>query len=163
MAKHCGRAKRDGTVCTRPQGWGIKGKKSGPCRDHTDEAMERMRTLKQTVLDLLADPENTLRHVAEKSDVSVPRMYAWRQEDEDFDKEWLTIIAARDRMRVQIVEDSLYTRAAAGKINPAEAIFFLKNRAPDRWRDKVEREITGKDGVPLIPLEALREILADDE
>lgn len=40
-------------------------------------------------------------------------------------------------------------------------IFWLKNRRPDLWRDKVEQEVTGKDGGPiqvssirLIPLTA---------
>lgn len=30
-------------------------------------------------------------------------------------------------------------------------IFWLKNRNPDNWRDKISTEITGKDGAPLIP------------
>ena len=29
-------------------------------------------------------------------------------------------------------------------------IFWLKNRRPERWRDKIEHEITGKDGTPLV-------------
>jgi hypothetical protein len=33
----------------------------------------------------------------------------------------------------------------------AAAIFWLKNRQRSKWRDKVEQEITGKDGAPLIP------------
>ncbi|WP_321905139.1 terminase [Paraburkholderia tropica] len=33
----------------------------------------------------------------------------------------------------------------------AAAIFWLKNRQRGKWRDKVEQEITGKDGSPLIP------------
>lgn len=35
-------------------------------------------------------------------------------------------------------------------------IFWLKNRRPDLWRDKQEREITGKDGAPLNPPEPAR-------
>lgn len=31
------------------------------------------------------------------------------------------------------------------------AIFWLKNRQPDRWRDKSQHEHTGKDGAPLVP------------
>lgn len=33
----------------------------------------------------------------------------------------------------------------------AAAIFWLKNRQRGKWRDKVEQEITGKDGAPLVP------------
>ena len=31
------------------------------------------------------------------------------------------------------------------------AIFWLKNRQRDKWRDKVDTEITGKDGSPIAP------------
>jgi hypothetical protein len=31
------------------------------------------------------------------------------------------------------------------------AIFWLKNRCKDEWRDKQDHELTGKDGTPLIP------------
>jgi hypothetical protein len=31
----------------------------------------------------------------------------------------------------------------------AAAIFWLKNRRPDEWRDKTQQELTGKDGAPL--------------
>ena len=30
-------------------------------------------------------------------------------------------------------------------------IFWLKNRQPDKWRDRVQNEHTGKDGEPLAP------------
>lgn len=32
------------------------------------------------------------------------------------------------------------------------AIFWLKNRARDKWRDKTEQEVSGKDGAPLTPV-----------
>lgn len=32
------------------------------------------------------------------------------------------------------------------------AIFWLKNRQPERWRDKQDFEHTGKDGAPLVPV-----------
>jgi transposase-like protein len=36
--------------------------------------------------------------------------------------------------------------------NPVSAIFWLKNRRPDRWRDKQEHEVSGPGGVPLVPV-----------
>jgi hypothetical protein len=36
--------------------------------------------------------------------------------------------------------------------NPVSAIFWLKNRRPDRWRDKQEHELTGKDGAAIVPI-----------
>jgi len=33
--------------------------------------------------------------------------------------------------------------------DPTSMIFWLKNRQPDKWRDKTEHELTGKDGKDL--------------
>lgn len=33
--------------------------------------------------------------------------------------------------------------------NPTLNIFWLKNRIPDKWRDKQSHELTGKDGQPI--------------
>ena len=33
--------------------------------------------------------------------------------------------------------------------DPTSMIFWLKNRQPQKWRDKQEHELTGKDGEPL--------------
>lgn len=41
------------------------------------------------------------------------------------------------------------------------AIFWLKNRRPDLWRDR--HEITGKDGAPVIPNVTLRLVSAKDD
>lgn len=32
------------------------------------------------------------------------------------------------------------------------ASLWLRNRQPEKWRDKVDHEITGKDGAPLVPV-----------
>lgn len=32
------------------------------------------------------------------------------------------------------------------------AIFWLKNRKPQEWRDKIQQEHTGADGAPLVPV-----------
>jgi hypothetical protein len=32
------------------------------------------------------------------------------------------------------------------------AIFWLKNRRPDNWRDKSTQELTGANGAPLVPI-----------
>lgn len=37
-------------------------------------------------------------------------------------------------------------------------IFWLKNRRPDLWRDKVEQELSGKDGGPIVT-KIVREIV----
>lgn len=51
---------------------------------------------------------------------------------------------------VQVWEKALLTVALEGGGNATAAIFGLKNRAPEDWRDKTEQEITGKDGGPVL-------------
>ena len=41
------------------------------------------------------------------------------------------------------------------EVHPPETaamIFWLKNRRRDKWRDKTEQELTGKDGEALVPV-----------
>jgi hypothetical protein len=51
------------------------------------------------------------------------------------------------------VTNALFDSATGG--NVTAQIFFLKNRQPDKWRDRRETEVTGKDGGPiqLLPFE----------
>ncbi len=49
-------------------------------------------------------------------------------------------------------EGSTIERVPVRKVYPpdtAAAIFWLKNRQRDKWRDRVETELTGKDGGPV--------------
>lgn len=158
-----GRRHDEPTPCNAWAGAGTEHIGTGRCVKHDEQAEAAKAALKEEVLTYLRDPNQTLANVSQLSGVSITRMWDWKAEDEAFDKEWITIQANKDRQRVAIVEDALFVRAAAGKINPAEAIFFLKNRDPARWKDKVERELTGKDGTPLIPIEALRLVLSEED
>lgn len=45
------------------------------------------------------------------------------------------------------VENALLKKALAGDVTAM--IFWLKNRQRDKWRDKQDHEITGKDGGPI--------------
>jgi hypothetical protein len=161
-----GGMRANGKPCTRPSGWGLGKRAKGKslCKDHVEEKQAKMASQKKKLLELLADPLKTLVDLEREVGVAIRTMYNWRDDDEDFDKQWITLQATKDRVRVGIVEDNLFKRAAQDKhINPAETIFFLKNRAPERWKDKVEREVTGKDGTPLFPAELLRELAGDDD
>lgn len=51
------------------------------------------------------------------------------------------------RCAIGKVENALFTSAVGG--NLGAQVFFLKNRASDQWRDKMQQELTGKDGGPL--------------
>lgn len=50
------------------------------------------------------------------------------------------------------VESFLFRQASEG--NVTAAIFFLKNRAPDRWRDRREHEISGNLVPKLVPIDS---------
>lgn len=89
----------------------------------------------------------------------------WKKKDPAF---FIAIKRAK-RLADKQVQDSLYSRACGvdvqefrkdsdGKTivtkkklppDPTSMIFWLKNRQPERWRDKRETEVTGKGGEPL--------------
>lgn len=48
---------------------------------------------------------------------------------------------------IGVVTNALFQSAKGG--NVVAQIFFLKNRAPERWRDRRDHEISGKDGKPI--------------
>lgn len=76
--------------------------------------------------------------------VSVPTLWAWRKANKRLDVLVKTIYDSR----IAIVEDALYKLALEG--NPTAQIFFLKNRAVDRWRDKQEIDHNGNEGTKII-------------
>ncbi len=45
------------------------------------------------------------------------------------------------------ITNSLFTSAKGG--NVTAQIFYLKNRQPDKWRDRRDHEVTGKGGKPI--------------
>jgi len=49
------------------------------------------------------------------------------------------------------VERALYKRAVDGDVRAQ--VFWLRNRRPDRWRER--HELTGADGAPLVDAETL--------
>ena len=54
---------------------------------------------------------------------------------------------------LETITNALYETGKGG--NVTAQIFYLKNRAPDKWSDRKETQITGKDGGPvqLLPFE----------
>lgn len=100
--------------------------------------------------------------------VSVRTVIRWKSEHEEF----CQALKAGKEAADDRVERSLYQRAVGysfdsekvfnhrGEIVRAKtrehcppdttaAIFWLKNRRPDLWRDKQHHELTGKDGGPI--------------
>lgn len=108
------------------------------------------------VLDLLRNGQSMIS-TAKAVGVDVTTLYLWMEKDPEFEAQ---VNAIRDARHV-IVEETLYGRILSGKSSPAEIIFYLKNRAPKRWKDKqvhkvedsslsgVLRELFRKSGRPL--------------
>ena len=135
--------------------------KDGRCSVHGLAKEARIKQDKKRALELLRDPTYTVAEIAEEIGVDSWTLFDWRRNDEDFDKGWLEIRAVVDEVRNDIVEGNMFRRAIKDKANPVESIFWLKNRDSQRWKDKQEREVYGKDGQPLLPIEAVRDCLDD--
>ena len=71
------------------------------------------------------------------ANVSRNTIWEWRKKLKRFDKKVNSIIDSR----TQSVEDALFSSAVKG--NVAAQIFWLKNRAKERWKDKFEYDIPG--------------------
>jgi len=63
-------------------------------------------------------------------------IWRWRKKWKGFDNKIFSIIDSR----TQTVEDALYASALKG--NVTAQIFWLKNRAKDRWSDRTTHEVT---------------------
>lgn len=112
----------------------------------------------------------TDQEIADFFEVEVRTIYRWKAEHDDF----CQTLKAGKAIADERVERSLYQKAIgyeqeevkifmpAGAEGPVyapyraklapdttAAIFWLKNRRPDLWRDKVSQEISGPDGGPV--------------
>jgi hypothetical protein len=106
--------------------------------------------------------------LADFFEVDVRTVYRWKNEHDEF----CQALKAAKEVADERIERSLYERAAgyerdevdirvvAGEIiqtpirkfyppDTTAAIFWLKNRRPAEWREKIEQSITGANGGPL--------------
>ncbi len=154
-----------GEPCPRYAGWGVRPKRSdGPCKDHTEEAKAERRTKKKRFLKLyVGNPGMTMQECCVTLDVSHDVILDWREVDTDFNEAVESAVSYVDEIRYVMVEDSAFKQILAGDASASLVIFWLKNRAPKRWKDKIETELTGKDGEALLPLQAIRAVLSSDD
>jgi hypothetical protein len=146
-----------GKLCTRPTGWGNDDPTDPCCHAHGRVAMLELGTKKAQALQLIGEA-NKIREVADKLGVHVRTIYEWREADPEFREEFNRLQKGRDRGRAAEVEDHVFDRILGDKASPAEIIFFLKNRDPDRWRDVWEPKDNGKGGTPksLAPVDTAK-------
>ncbi len=86
-------------------------------------------------------------------------IYRWRKADLEFDRQVEEAREEADELVATEAEENLAARVIRGEASGTEVIFFLKNRAPRRWRDR--HEFTGAEGTPLLPVETLQKILGE--
>ena len=121
--------------------------------------------------------------IADFFEVDVRTIYRWKHDHEEFCQALKAGKAEADER----VERSLYQRAVGyeqdevkifmpasaeapvyapyrAKIAPdtTAAIFWLKNRKPEEWKDKREHEVSGKDGGPIAIERRIVKADADD-
>lgn len=102
------------------------------------------KTPDRTKLVYLAHLERGLRRSAARQavDVSVAVVNRWRNEDPEFMEQELQA----EETAAEQVEDALFQSAING--NTQAQLYWLKNRAPKRWRDArgvdVQVEVTGQ-------------------
>lgn len=86
----------------------------------------------------------SVTNAADGIGVSRQALYKLRQEDENFADEWDSAIEeGTDRL-----EDEAIRRAMGN--SDTLMIFMLKARRPQKYKDRVENQLTGKDGGVLI-------------
>lgn len=89
---------------------------------------------KEAFLESLGNGEK-IKKSCEAAGITEMTIWRWRKEYKLFNRQVLYILESR----TQIVEDALFTNAING--NVAAQIFWLKNRAKDRWKDKFDYKV----------------------
>ncbi len=87
----------------------------------------------------------SLTAIASDIGVVVSTVHLWMNEHEEFSD----AVKLGRQHAVKFWEDINIQNARAGTGNATAAIFGLKNRAADEWRDISRVEATGKDGDPI--------------
>jgi hypothetical protein len=147
-----------GAPCTHLAGWGTEHRGEGRCAEHDEDQAATLQAHKKKYVELLASGDVSLMEACESIGRNPSTIWRWRQADSGFDAEVTTAQTQHDKIRVKHVEDSLYLRCRLGLAKAAEVIFFLKNRDPERWKDRQIRTLEGAVGIE----QTIREIAADD-
>lgn len=83
--------------------------------------------------------------VCSRLGISRNTAYLEKAKNKEFSDKWDEIVEEWEGKKGDILEDVLFNQARDGNITAI--IFWLKNRRPDRWKDK--RELAGEDGKPI--------------
>ena len=86
----------------------------------------------------------TNEQIASNMGIAVSTLWEWRKKSPKISS---ALKIGKDEADIQ-VENALYKEALKG--NTTAIIFWLKNRKPKEWRDKIQQEITTESAVKLV-------------
>lgn len=86
----------------------------------------------------------TNEQIARNMSIGITTLWEWRKKSPKIANALKT---GKDEADLQ-VENALYKEALKG--NTTAIIFWLKNRKPSEWRDKIQQEITTESAVKLV-------------
>ena len=116
----------------------------------TREDEEHLR--KETILEILEAQDVTLAGACLVAGFSVSSLFYMRRADPGFDADVRDLYEANGNARVARVESAFYDRLTSSPevaVSTSAFIFYLTNRAPDRWRHTSHLNVGGPDGGPL--------------
>ena len=132
--------------CQHEAGWGLF-PGAERCAEHDEGAVATLHGYKRAVLLSLEDPLKNLAGACLAVGVAPSTVWRWRQADPAFDEAVVETTASRDALRVHLADDAVFGRILSGKAHAGTEIFWLKNKAPQQFRDRIEH--TGAGGQPL--------------
>ena len=130
----CGYSENRDKPCQRQPGWGVEDDQDNPeglCRDHLAEADGMIGDLKKDFIEELKSEVRSISDAASQIDKST--IHRWRKNDPEFDQKVREAKEHQKDMRVEKVEDAVFSRIMSGDAAASETIFWLKNNAD--WED----------------------------
>lgn len=97
---------------------------------------EQREKIQEAILESFAKGASVVK-ACNEANITWNTFYKWRRSYKRFDKKVVDVLNSR----TQVVEDALFKSALGG--NVVAQIFWLKNRASDRWKDRYNQEISG--------------------
>ncbi len=119
---------RDGKPCGRRV-------KDGLCRSHSEAGAAETGVKKAAFLEEYSKGTPSLKAAAETCGAAAVTVWRWRQEDEEFNAALTAVQANLDKIRLNMVEDTLVERCLKPDTPAALVIFYLVNRSDGRWRN----------------------------
>lgn len=90
----------------------------------------------ESILKSLSQGSSFLK-ACKAADIDQSTFWLWRQADKELDQKVFQVLDSR----TQTIEDALFSSGVKG--NVIAQIFWLKNRASIRWKDRQEQAVEG--------------------